>query len=47
MANLLNFFGFTIKRTEEEKQLPKSVVAPILQDGAVVVNQTGNGVVGD
>lgn len=49
MANpLFNFFGFQIKRTEEEKQLPKSVVSPDLADGSIVINQNfGNGILGD
>jgi hypothetical protein len=36
-----NLFGFTIKRKEEDKQLPRSVVAPITNDGSIVVNTNG------
>lgn len=42
-----NLFGFTIKRKEEDKQLPRSVVAPITNDGSIVVNTNGQGIVGD
>lgn len=49
MANpLLNLFGFQIKKPEEEKQLPKSVVPPSTNDGSIVINQNiGSGVLGD
>lgn len=48
MANLFNFFGFTIKRTEEDKQLPRSVVPPDISDGSIVVNNNlGSGILGD
>ena len=48
MANLFNFFGFTIKRTEEDKQLPRSVVPPDTSDGSIVINNNlGSGILGD
>lgn len=46
MANLFNFFGFTIKKQDGD-ELAKSVVAPISDDGSVVIDAGPGGVLGD
>jgi hypothetical protein len=48
MSNpILNFFGFSIKKTDGDR-IPPSVVTPDIEDGSIVTNQLdGHGILGN